>query len=212
MYNLNMTGTSHLITGTALGLAFISTQHTTPMQVLGATLVCAIASLLPDIDAENSTIKVWVSGKGGTPLTDAIISKRDRNGAIGTLLYALFGGIEFVIRQLLEQLITVVSKVVPHRGPTHYFITSFVVALCITILGLIFAHSSLYGIAFFIGYTAHILGDMCTHSGVTALKPFSANTYYVLPKFLRFKTEAFSLSEGIVVTAVVGIILAIIYL
>lgn len=212
MYNLNMTGTSHLITGTALGLAFISTQHTTPMQVLGATLVCAIASLLPDIDAENSTIKVWVSGKGGTPLTDAIISKRDRNGAIGTLLYALFGGIEFVIRQLLEQIITLISNVVTHRGPTHYFATAAFFGVLITILGYVWFGSGLYGGAFFIGYVSHILGDMCTHSGVTAFKPFSSNIYYVLPNFLRFKTESFSILEGFVVLVVVGVSLVIIYL
>ena len=61
-------------------------------------------------------------------------------------------------------------------------------ATCLALTGIIYFIWPSLAVWFFIGYVSHIALDMMTISGVKTLKPFSSRTYYLLPKFLRFRT------------------------
>ena len=76
----------------------------------------------------------------------------------------------------------VVRAVTTHRSGTHWLLT------CLLFTGIIYLIWPELAIWFFIGYASHLLLDMMTISGVKVLRPFSSRTYYVLPKFLRFRT------------------------
>lgn len=75
-----------------------------------------------------------------------------------------------------------VRRVTTHRSGTHWLVT------CLTLTGMIYFVWPSLAIWFLIGYTSHLLLDMMTISGVKVFRPFSSRTYYLLPKFLRFRT------------------------
>ena len=76
----------------------------------------------------------------------------------------------------------VVRGVTTHRSGTHWLLT------CLFFTGIIYLVQPSLAIWFFIGYASHLLLDMMTLAGVKILRPFSSRTYYVLPKFFRFRT------------------------
>ena len=80
----------------------------------------------------------------------------------------------------------VVRSVTTHRGLTHWILT------CLAFTGIVYLVWPFLAIWFFIGYASHLLLDMMTISGIKVLKPFSSQTCYLLPKFLRFRTGAWA--------------------
>jgi len=77
-----------------------------------------------------------------------------------------------------------------HRGITHTLIFILVFTLILIAINIFYGEKhfflSIFGFAF--GMLGHIIGDAHTKSGIMLFYPFSKKRYYVLPKFLRFKT------------------------
>lgn len=93
------------------------------------------------------------------------------------------------ISRKLPVLSSIVCSLTGHREYTHtvLFPVVFMVAGFVLMMT---NHPflALFLISFGFGWALHILGDMCTVSGVKIFRPFNKKTYYLIPKKFRFKT------------------------
>lgn len=82
--------------------------------------------------------------------------------------------------------------VLPHRGPTHWLLTSALVIALLTLAATTTVQTRPYtgivtaGVA--IGYLTHLVADACTVSGVPLYGPFSSRDRHLLPRGHRFVT------------------------
>lgn len=90
-------------------------------------------------------------------------------------------------KSILSQIFPFISKIIrkytDHRGFTHKPISIFVSTILVLI---IFHKMPIIALAWFIGYSLHIIADGMTVSGIQ--KFFKQNTFYTIPKKMRFKT------------------------
>jgi len=90
----------------------------------------------------------------------------------------------------------IIKFIFGHRGFTH----TLIFTILLLIIGLIYIDIyiglnskmiyMLYG--FVAGVFLHIIGDAHTKGGVPLLLPFSKKKFFILPKFMRFKTNSFT--------------------
>lgn len=190
-----MTGKGHLIIGvstTVVCVSLLQGRLEAP-EALAAVLIGMIASLAPDLDAPHSMLKSRVLANGRPAF---IRVPSNRLSVIEQMVLTFFGMIEMAVRMALYLLASLPSMFLQHRAETHYFVTPMVIWIALSLVLFFTNQTQVYGIVFFVSYVSHILGDMCTKSGVPALKPFYSQTLYVLPKKLRFKTLKVVWSKG----------------
>ncbi|MFC1649164.1 metal-dependent hydrolase [Patescibacteria group bacterium] len=206
-----MTGISHLIIGGSISVATLSLATDDPVQLIMGTAIGTTASILPDIDAENSLFQVAVDLKY-PKATNTIISRYRRN-FIEDVLYMLLSTIEIAIRVVIVSLIGILKSFTKHRGSIHSLTAMAIFALVGIAISYIFQVDYIYSIVFAIGYTTHLLSDALTVSGVKLFSPFSKRIINLLPKQSSLKTRnRMSLEEALVVSIVASLsFLVIIY-
>ncbi len=212
-----MTGAGHLTIGLSVSVATlaIAGQHITLSQAVVALAIGGVASLIPDLDAPHSMLKSRILANGRPAI---IRSASIRASIIEQLIITLGGMVEVVLRLFLYLLLAIPSFFLQHRAITHYLITPLVSWLLLSIIFWYFNQPQLFGLIFFVSYCSHILGDMCTYSGVAALKPFYSETLYLLPKKWRFRTlnktweygrEKWVMSQGEQIVLLISVVIAI---
>lgn len=196
-----MTGRSHL----AIGASFVATSlllffENAGLQALaGPFFLGLFASVLPDIDAEDSILQAKIGQYGKTPFARAAFPRTPKD-IVGQVMFAILSITELLLRTIPMVIFSILRELVPHRGLTHYFLTAVTLSGLISLSGFIFKFSQVYACAFLIGYVSHILADATTPSGVKMLAPFYDNKVHLLPKNLRIKTG--SQLETVVVSIV----------
>jgi membrane-bound metal-dependent hydrolase YbcI (DUF457 family) len=194
-----MTGKTHFAGGLSLGLATerllaqlgepiieltgVIEMAGLPMpELLIVLTTLSFASLLPDLDHPNSTI-------ANLPeiTYKSLFRKRGRRQenvvlkGVREILRLIFGFLNFFTHGLAKVIAVVAGG---HRKGTHWLLTSFVLTLLVYFLGQYINFPSLW-LWFFVGYTSHLLLDMMTVAGVKIFAPFTQQTFYLLPKFMR---------------------------
>ena len=101
-----------------------------------------------------------------------------------------FDGILLLPRALLAVIVDLIAKIIPHRGPTHWLLTWFLLSLLV--VGAVIAlHWPLaFAFAFSVGYLSHLLADTLTHSGVPLMGPVLEHRFHLLPRVLRFRFDS----------------------
>ena len=201
-----MTGFGHLIMGGMLSMAVVSaTPDLSLGQAIGAVFFGVTASILPDIDAENSTIKVAVNSGYKPVLLRYLFGTRYRKGLVAGLIYELLAVIEISVRALLVLLMDVVHLIFGHRGVTHYLVTAVVLFLGFYIVSILASITTVYAVTFFLGYLSHLFGDAATTSGLYFLKPFYHGRLYSLPKVLRITPGTVLTIKELLVVGIVAL-------
>lgn len=208
-----MTGYGHLAIGTSLSLAASSFfPQAQPYQIFIFVSVGAVASLLPDMDAQESVLKVIVRSNYNPTFANSLFPFHTRKGIFTPLVHSILSAIEIAIRSISVLFMDLVHLIFGHRGITHYLITSISFTLVVFILLAILKLPLEYSFAFFIGYTSHILGDMCTTSGIKFFSPYASKKCYVLPKSKRIRMQkTMTLREGQIVAFVAIVSLLVIF-
>jgi membrane-bound metal-dependent hydrolase YbcI (DUF457 family) len=96
------------------------------------------------------------------------------------------------------------GAIVSHRALTHSALATVSVVLAVALVVGLFAPATAPVVAggVGVGYSAHVLGDACTPTGVRLWWPFSARQVWLVPRRLRISTG--SLREALLAVAVVG--------
>jgi len=101
-----------------------------------------------------------------------------------------FDGLLLLPRALVAVVIDLITKIIPHRGPTHWLLTWFVLSP-LAMSAVIALHWPMpFAFAFSVGYLSHLLVDTLTHSGVPLLGPLSKHRVHLLPGILRFRFDS----------------------
>lgn len=201
-----MTGKTHLTIGASIVATFVLLIEQDLALAAGPIAVGSIATLLPDVDAKNSLLQSKVFASGRTKIADAIVSRRERKGIIGSIIHLAISLVELLIRASIQLIFELIKTLTSHRGATHYLITLFLLTSLILIPSYLLGWSNIYAFSFFIGYLVHILLDSMTISGVRLFYPFYKKPIYLLPKHLRIRTGAFIevwISAGVVLVCLV---------
>lgn len=177
-----MKGTSHAIIGITLS-AVIAKQLGQPYGISEAA-IAGIASLLPDIDEDSSTINKYV------PLS----YKKFIYGAMG-LYMAYYMYKTRSIALLIPAIISLLIYLSGHRGYTHSI-------LSMAIFIIAFIKTPNYILPFAVGYSLHLLCDMINAKGIRLMYPLK--TTYKLP----LNTAMNSITGQLIET---GIVIASIY-
>lgn len=197
-----MTGAGHLIIGGALITPIIMNSNLSPAEVVAGFAVGLTASVLPDIDANNSILQVALDYRK-PKILNTLFSKRQRKGLIGGLLYEFLAIIEIFIRFILKSFIEIVKSFTKHRGIVHslFFLvaSSLVLNIVLTLLEL----NLIYTLLYIVGYGSHLLADACTVSGLRLFAPFSNKPIHLLPKGSRVRMgRKMSVEEMMIVSIV----------
>lgn len=191
-----MTGKSHALIGaTVTGAVLVVADYPISAEFGIALLIGIFASLLPDIDSPNALIKRIVSANGQPIVVQTIFGKQIPRNWLLKIPYVLLGLIEFFLRMLLLRPINLISRLIPHRGPTHYLITALALSYGVYWISVLLNQSSMYAVAFASGYVSHLLSDSLTRSGVPLFAPLYRRRIHLLPRRLRLRTNR-SLSFG----------------
>ncbi|SEF59793.1 inner membrane protein [Caloramator fervidus] len=185
-----MTGKTHV--GIGIISAVILSQYKMVKLTLGGLAICAIASLLPDIDHPKALLNRYIlPAKNKTVKTTIYFTL----GVFFLLLNFFYLNLKYVETLGIFFILTGFSS---HRnGITH----SLAGLLC---FGLAFGFAAkAYGfkeyiIPFFLGYGLHIIADMFTNRGVPLLYPFKKRKYK-MP--ITFTVGSFwgNLFEGLII-------------
>ena len=92
------------------------------------------------------------------------------------------------------------SRRLKHRGISHsVFLGALFTAVVYAVLGILDAQFHQISVddteirslalAFGAGFLSHILADTCTHAGVRLFLPFNSDKWWILPPFLRSKSD-----------------------
>ena len=173
-----MTGISHIAIGSSIGLIIVSGQK--PIAIVIGVVIAIFGSLLPDLDANNSTLQMFLHQGGKPTWTNKILAKG--NDLFSGLLFMFLSVVEMGIRMIMLSIMEIFKLFVGHRGITHYGITGIVMAIILAIISRLFNLNTIYSMAFLGGYLSHLLADAMTKSGIPLLAPFSQKTIYLLPK------------------------------
>jgi membrane-bound metal-dependent hydrolase YbcI (DUF457 family) len=212
-----MTGKSHLAAGTVLTAAALQQANYTPHSNIWfwfALGIGMVASLLPDTDSPNPMLKGKIKAGGQPKLAQLLFGYKARKRIPTNLVYGLIAAIELLIRHILAGLISIVPGLVKHRGPTHYLITAVGLTALFWLITNQLGSSTMYTLAFGVGYLSHIWCDTMTKSGVRLLAPFlPKKSFHSLPRPLRLTTgQDVALSEYIALATIgVGSALAFVF-
>lgn len=184
-----MTGVSHLLIGGSLAFTATSFVSKDPTFLFFNTILGSLATLLPDLDAQNSVLQVWLTGKYSTKISDSLISRYQRRGSlVMEMIYLGFASVETAIRLIMWLLISGLKKITTHRGITHSLFTFLGLLVIVTVAIELLTLDPLYLISFSLGYISHLFADATTYSGVQLLAPFSKQSLHILPKKYHYKT------------------------
>jgi len=186
-----MTGVGHAIVGTAVTVATLVVLDVPPLsaEFALATFYGFIASLLPDIDGGQNLLKSLVRAKDQPRIVRLFFGRMPRKRGLFKSIYILLGMIEVTARSFLVRILNFLDWLLPHRGPTHYLATAFLLDYLIYRASLAYGFSAIYSIAFTAGYISHILADSLTRAGVPLLGPFYRHRLHLLPKPMRIYTK-----------------------
>ena len=153
-----MKGTSHAIIGITLS-AVIAKQLGQPYGISEAA-IAGIASLLPDIDEDSSTINKYV------PLS----YKKFIYGATGLYMaYYMYKTRSLAL--IIPALISILIYITGHRGFTHSIIAA-------ALFSITFIKTPAYIYPYIIGYGLHLLCDMFNTKGLPLLYPMQKRFKY----------------------------------
>jgi len=175
-----MRGGTHVLIGlgvTAVALTPPDLWSTTPDPATwGAGMVVGgMASLLPDIDSLDATIRqMW--GVGDKQTSRRLQRTLSRRFSLLDLLFVL-------LRWGMARLLNLIPVLIQHRGLTHWGLTWLVLSLLVWLVAPV-----PITVAFTVGYLSHILADMMTISGVAMLWPVVKRPLHLLPNGWRFRT------------------------
>lgn len=191
-----------MIGGSVTGVLLASQPELGPAVLVSVLVVGLVASVLPDIDAQQSVLQTSIHQFGKTPFSDAVVSWRSRRSLGGGLLHAGLSIGELGVRAFLLAVIEIFKLFVRHRSVTH---SVFVWLGLSGLLGFLLwwlEHSLVIAIAFFLGYGLHLVADGLTMMGVEYLWPVKKRRYRLLPEKFRLRT-----GSGIEVALVVCVVL-----
>ncbi len=191
-----MLGKAHMAIGFSLGL-LLTKDVSEAWLVIPVT---TIAAVLPDIlDAKHS------SGRNPLGLSWSSIrrTRAQRNKSI-------VDWTGLILRTILAWLLDCITRIIPHRGLTHWLITWLAFSALVS-TGISVWHNNLtIALGFALGYLSHLIADSFTVSGVALLSPFHRASIHLLPRGLRFRYD--SVIQWVIVFVVLGIVLLIKYL
>ncbi|MDO6355218.1 metal-dependent hydrolase [Caloramator sp. CAR-1] len=186
-----MTGKTHVGIGVISAVAL--SQYKMVELSLGGLLVCAIASLLPDIDHPKALLNKYI-----LPI---------KNKAVKTTIYFTLGVFFLLLNFFYLNLkyvetigiFFVLTGFSSHRNGITHSLTGL---LC---FGGTFGYAArIYGfkeyiVPFFIGYGLHLIADMFTNRGVSLFYPFKKKKYK-MP--ITFAVGSFwgNLFEGLIIS------------
>lgn len=158
----NVKGETHAAIGLATGMGVIYLAGVDSwLDVAGMLATAGVASLLPDMDAEESLIQSILLPKLSRTVRSIIYVGI---AVLLVLLYAFVPNIPFWV-VLIGVFIGLVAFV-PHRSVTHSL-------LMVVYLGwIVYQISPAYVLPFVAGYLSHLLADALTVSGIPLLWPF----------------------------------------
>lgn len=118
-------------------------------------------------------------------------------GAVGALWLGLVGAAAPDYLDLRAQ----TKRILRHRGASHGFLSLW---LCTAVVGGVLTVVQRAGLgllalqfplvqpwtfAFFLGFLSHQLGDACTVAGIQPWLPISSRRFWLLPRFLRGRSN-----------------------
>lgn len=186
-----MTGKTHL--GIGVMTTIIVAEYIPLNLTLSALGVCALASLLPDVDHPKSIINKYI-----LPV---------KNKAVKTTIYLTLGVFIFLINFFYFNLtyvetigiFLILVGISSHRNGITHSLTGL---LCF--VGVFGYTARIYNfsnctIPFALGYGMHLLGDMCTNRGIPLFYPFRKKKFK-MPITFSVGTWWGNLVEGLIIS------------
>jgi len=180
-----MVGISHAVIGASTAIAVSSVLGANTHSYILSIGIGTAASLLPDIDAEVSTIKIFAKKRLQGRLANSFVRKSRRNRFPDIFIHIGISLFEVIVGMTLLIVSTIFGK---HRGLAHSLIFLALLSPISVISSALLSSKTVFGYVFIFGYLSHILTDSMTVTGVQMLAPFSKNHYHILPRKYRFTT------------------------
>ncbi|AJA48843.1 hypothetical protein CPAST_c27760 [Clostridium pasteurianum DSM 525 = ATCC 6013] len=158
-----MTGKTHAVMGASVGIA-ISSKIPGELSII-AVIILIISSLLPDIDHPKSIFNKYI-----LPVKNKMV-KVSVYGGIGTILIVFNIFYRNIPELMVIGMVLIIVAFSSHRmGFTHSILGMIVFAFIVNYRAL--QYNNIYLVYYFIiGYSTHIIGDMCTNRGVPLFYP-----------------------------------------
>lgn len=183
-----MKGTAHMAIGGAIGIGIATAS---PEMHWAAIPTGVIAAGLPDVfDSPHA------AGRDTMNVSWRSIGNSLRNPSLPDALIP--------VRAMVALSLDVISRIIPHRGPTHWLVTCVVLSSLVISVVHWLGGSVLIAEAFALGYLSHLLTDALTKSGVPLFAPFWRKRIHLLPAGLRFRYD--SPVQWVVVLAVYAVV------
>lgn len=177
-----MLGRSHAIIGGVSTAVFLITTGTNLIQHTGifaaAWTVGTIASLLPDLDSPDTTVRTTF-GVGSRQSWQEL-----RQGHRKDLVDRGVDVGQWSIARLLD----IIHIALPHRGPSHWGITWLGLTFALALACRAFLLPDQLWQAFMVGYASHLVADGVTRAGVKFFAPFYKRPIHLLPRRLTIRT------------------------
>lgn len=203
-----MTGVGHLSVGTIITTAGLyHADHALSAEFMFAVIIGSTASLVPDVDSADSLLKSLVRARGKAPVAGMIFGRKMRRQLLLKPFYHLFAFVERTIRFVSVIFLNLLSTILPHRGLTHYPLTALLLSLLFYWLTQQVGVSSIYALAFGLGYGSHLWADSITKAGIPLFGPLSKRRRRTLPQALCLRTGR-GMSAAEMLTIIVVAILA----
>lgn len=187
-----MTGKTHVGMGAAVGVA-MSSKVPGELSIM-AIVVVVISSLLPDIDHPKSIFNKYI-----LPVKNKMV-KVITYGCIGIILIA-FNTIHANIPEItVIGIVLIIVAFSSHRtGFTHSIIGMIIFAFIANYMSS--RYNNIYLVYYFImGYSTHVLGDMCTNRGVPLFYPLK-NKNVKFPFTFRVGSSNGKFIEDVIIIA-----------
>ncbi|MDF2503663.1 metal-dependent hydrolase [Clostridium sp.] len=158
-----MTGKTHAGMGAAVGIA-LSSKIPGELSIV-AIVVIVISALLPDIDHPKSIFNKYI-----LPVKSKII-KIITYGSLGIALILVNIYYSNIPELTVMGVVLIIVAFSSHRtGFTHSIIGMIIFAFLVNYMGARYNEPNLV-YYFVVGYSSHVLGDMCTNRGVPLFYP-----------------------------------------
>lgn len=194
-----MLGKAHLAIGSAIGFIASCPLASKPELVLVSAFIASVAGGLPDVlDSEHA------AGRAPLGVSWSSIKRDARRKRLSIVEAALL-----IPRAVGALLLDIVSRILPHRGLTHWLTTWFLLSALAAEISALVGLGVRFSLIFSLGYLSHLLADGMTVSGVELFAPLYDQPIYLLPHGLRFRYD--SPVQWFIVLASYGVALAVWY-
>jgi hypothetical protein len=178
-----MLGKAHIAIGASLGAiaahTLVGGELATYWLVAATPVIAGVAAGLPDVlDSENA------AGRAPLGISWDGIKRTAQRREKSLVEMALL-----IPRVILALIVDVIAALLPHRGLTHWLMTTFLLSLLLALVALWANWPLMIPLAFGLGYLSHLLADGMTVSGVPYLGPLFNEPMHLLPKPLRFRYD-----------------------